>query len=721
MKRTMLRQRNRRMFRPELTTLEPRVVMDGSGGLPPLGLPFGGGVGYSFTNWPVGQLADFELSAENLFPIVGPKGQAIHAPEDWYIRDPFPVTDLDGNLAQIGGWYMVAGLAAPRGQTTLNEYSYLISRDGVNWKEGGTLIATGQEGIVGDQLFSGDLRYDAANNRMLIYYTAVEGLTTNDFVEAPSGRNMRQEIAVSEAVAVPTETGLTFTSFTHYGIELVPDGAWYAKPEDANTETEVYGFRDPWLFRDPESGRNFLLFVGNWGTDQTIGYPAGATTGDQAFPDAGPHTVDPTKPRNDGVVGIAVATDATLTNWELLPPIFGAISVNTQLELPHFVYEDGRYYLFTTTHDRTFIGDLKYEYPEGLYGFVADDLQGPYAPVNGTSLVLANPPQDPLQNYAWKVIPTGDNQAQVISFINKGGSGTISPSVRLKIDGDRVTLDGFQPPSGFPQVAVPGIPLMFGISDTLPSTSTLPILTGSLDAASDSGGSNSDGITNDNTPTFRGTGAAGQTVRLLVRPEGTTISLLIGQTTAAADGTWAITATTLPDGTHTFFATSEGQVGAPVLRSELGAATIDTAGPEFQGVTVDRRRGRIFLNVSDTGAGLDGSSLDNPDAYRLTRGTGRWQRRYRITDVDGLTTPEQVTLTANGGHRFLPGRYQLNVGDGMIRDLAGNSSDSYTTHWAVNYQGVSQPTVVPEPTQLSLRRPNVKRPFQVRAARLSLR
>lgn len=465
---------------PRLEQLEGRVVMstlnpsNPSGGGTGGGPPFGSGVGYSFTNWPVGPLSNIQLSSDNTQPIVGPKGQGIRV-ADWIVRDPFPITNLDGSLAKIGGYYVVAGLATPRNDTlgTLREIDYIYSRDGVNWAEGGALIGSkataGIPGGLGDQLFSGDIRYDASQNRLLIYYTPVTGSGTSDYPVSPSGPQIPQQIAVATETPNATGHGLTFTNFTQYGIQLEPDGAWYAKPETANTETEVVGFRDPNFFHDPVTGQNFLTFCANWGTDQTVGV---GSTGDQKFPNAGPENVDPTLPRNDAAIGIAVATDKTLLHWKLLPPVFGAIGVNEQTELPHIIYDKGRYYLFTSTHDRTFVEDLKYKYPEGMYGFVASSLSGPYQPLNGTGLVIADPPADSLQNYAWKAVSVGGDNLEVISFINKGNSGTISPALGLHISGNSVTISAIQPGTGRPSAQ---LPLLFGVTAT---TSSLPPVTG---------------------------------------------------------------------------------------------------------------------------------------------------------------------------------------------------------------------------------------------------
>jgi levansucrase len=695
--------------------------------------PFGSGIGYSFTNWPAAQLQGISLRTENTLPIVGPKGQAVRAPEDWIIRDPFPVTDLDGQITQVGGWYVMAGLATPRDDSvgTLREFGYVISRDGIVWQEGGTMISTATPGIIpadyrnasdptANQLFSGDFRYDAATNTMHLYYTAVEGNGTpdNPYPQSPSGIQIPQEIAYASAVPVPTANGLDFAITATPGVILQPDGAWYAKPEEANTETEVYGFRDPWIFRDPESRNTYMLFVGNWGSDQTIGYPPGATTGDQAFPDAGPTNVDPGRPRNDGVAGIAVSRNGSMTDWELLPPVFGAIGVNTQLELPHFVYKDGHYYLFVTTHNRTFIGDLKYDYPEGLYGFVADDLQGPYRPLNDTSLVFANPPEEPLQNYGWKVVATGGDYAEAFSFINKGDSGTISPAVRLTLDGDRAFISGMQPPSGVSQQLVPGLPLIFGAYETRPRNAPTLAAVGRLDPSSDSGASDSDGITSVTRPLFTGEAPAGYTLRLLVAPEGPGPELspltrdriasatAIGETTVAPDGSWRLTpASDLPEGRHRVIGIARAP-GQPELLADLGRVVIDTTAPRMVPTSFAPGQSRVTFRLTD---GLSGIHAPSRGGVQLASAAGQigaaslHGSRTRQVNVLGSqirSGPDgsgQLDVLLRRGRRYGDGTYAFNVPGSLVADLAGNQAADSQSFWRVR-QGAARsftPSIAP--------------------------
>lgn len=141
----------------------------------------------------------------------------------------------------------------------------------------------------------------------------------------------------------------------------------------------------------------------------------------------------------------------------MLPPLITAVGVNDQTERPHFVFKDGKYYLFTISHKSTYADNLTG--PDGVYGFVSDSLFGPYEPLNGSGLVLGNPSSQPLQTYSHCVMPNG----LVTSFIDtvpaSNGDydgeyrigGTEAPTVQIKIEGNRTFMVkefdyGFIPP-----------------------------------------------------------------------------------------------------------------------------------------------------------------------------------------------------------------------------------------------------------------------------------
>ena len=71
---------------------------------------------------------------------------------------------------------------------------------------------------------------------------------------------------------------------------------------------------------------------------------------------------------------------------------------------------------------------------------VSDRLSGGWLPLNGTGLVLANPPSAPRQAYSWLVLP----DLQVTSFVDAWGhdgsdagrfGATFAPMLQLRLDG----------------------------------------------------------------------------------------------------------------------------------------------------------------------------------------------------------------------------------------------------------------------------------------------
>ncbi|RZM06642.1 MAG: CocE/NonD family hydrolase, partial [Sphingomonas sp.] len=81
----------------------------------------------------------------------------------------------------------------------------------------------------------------------------------------------------------------------------------------------IKGFRDPGYFRDPADGAEYLLFVGSAGWLDAI---------------------------FDGVIGAARREG---DRWVLTPPLIEAVGTNSEMERPHIVVADGRYYLFWST------------------------------------------------------------------------------------------------------------------------------------------------------------------------------------------------------------------------------------------------------------------------------------------------------------------------------------------------------------------------------------
>ena len=110
-------------------------------------------------------------------------------------------------------------------------------------------------------------------------------------------------------------------------------------------------------------------------------------------------------------------------------------------------------------------------------------------------------------------------------------------------------------------------------------------MTPDLASGSDSGLSDSDDVTNDTTPTFSGTTAAGSTVTL---KDGATV---LGTATADASGDWTITSSALGDGSHSITATATDAAGNEIAVSAALSVTIDTSSA---GTAGDRRLQRRY-------------------------------------------------------------------------------------------------------------------------------
>ncbi|WP_435418283.1 glycoside hydrolase family 68 protein [Parerythrobacter aurantius] len=184
----------------------------------------------------------------------------------------------------------------------------------------------------------------------------------------------------------------------------------------------IKAFRDPAWFRDPASGQAYLLFTGSAGWDDN------------------PH---------NGLVGYATLVGGS---WDLGQPLIHAVGVNNEMERPHILVRDGRYYLLWSTQRHTFSPSATAG-PNGLYGAVADRFTGPWTAVNGNGLIATNPPEEPTQAYSWWA--TGEGV--VWSFIDHWGmqgrtfarhpetlrtqfGGTPAPTFGLAFHGDSVEI-----------------------------------------------------------------------------------------------------------------------------------------------------------------------------------------------------------------------------------------------------------------------------------------
>ncbi|PSQ04694.1 glycoside hydrolase family 68 protein [Halobacteriales archaeon QS_6_71_20] len=387
-----------------------------------------------------------------VYPPVDPVSDEVYLWDTWLLRE------RDGSLADVGGYRVAFALTASRDLLPGKRHDVatircFYSADGRSWTSAGPVFRSSEP--LGSRQWAGCALWDPDGpgpSDLYCYYTAAGEVGETEL-------SYGQEIALAtggtlavagEARAAPTGDdgpvgdgdGLTVEgTFDHESL-LRPDGVRYER--EAQSRGMTYTFRDPWFFEDPATGETHLLFEAN------VPVPEDGDACDG----------DPVGREFNGAVGVARSPTGDPTEWELRDPLLHSTCVNQELERPHVVPRDGRYYLFVSSHEHTFAPRI--EGFDALYGFVADSLHGDYRPLNDAGLVLTNPGNAPFQTYSWIAFSHAE-ELLVTSFFNyydlagrtldevaelppeeqfRRFGGTLSPTVRLALDGDRTRVLG---------------------------------------------------------------------------------------------------------------------------------------------------------------------------------------------------------------------------------------------------------------------------------------
>lgn len=314
--------------------------------------------------------------------------------------DMWPVQDAAGGRALIGGRELWMALTAPdRGDPALRHFEakiHWLERAQGAWHDRGPVLPDMAD-VPYEREWAGSALLD--DGVLTLFFTAAGSAAR------PGG--YRQELwAVSARLGPegrPQDWSAPAPLVRGYGPQYMAADAHEGEPG------RIKAFRDPAYFRDPADGREYIAFTASL---------------------AGSHSA------YNGAFGLA---RKEASGWELIPPCLHAESVNNELERAHLVFHQGNYYAFWSTQTATFAEGLRHA-PGGLYGMVADSMAGPWRPLNGSGLVLANPPGRAQQTYSWYV----DASLTVCSFVDVlpgGGFGGVpAPLLRLALDGERAAL-----------------------------------------------------------------------------------------------------------------------------------------------------------------------------------------------------------------------------------------------------------------------------------------
>lgn len=356
--------------------------------------------------WTRDHLAALQMRADVLVPPIR-ADFPVMSDEVW-LWDTWPLTDLSMRPVRVNGWHVIMGLTAPRTvgfdeRHAIARIGWFASRDGKSWAYRGPLIPEGS--ALGTRQWSGSAVL--VGDRVHLFYTAVgQGAATGpDWLRDDTAQRIAHATAVIRACAA----GVSFAApgFADGAVVAEGDGELYQTHEQGRDSEIVYGFRDPFVFSD--LGSVFMTFTGN-------------------MPGPGCFT---------GSIGLARARDATLTSWQLLPPLLHAPGVNQQLERPHIVRDNGLYYLLFVTHQNTYASGLRG--PDGLYAFVGDGLRSDYRPVNGSGAAAVSELDRTPQRFADYVMPNWLMEG-FIDAVGPRRGGTLAPTLQLAAHGDTIAV-----------------------------------------------------------------------------------------------------------------------------------------------------------------------------------------------------------------------------------------------------------------------------------------
>jgi levansucrase len=328
------------------------------------------------------------------------------------------VQEADGSPSVADGQELWMALSAPAVGHPEGRHDVarlrLLARSGDLWNDLGAVFADGVS--PGSREWSGSAvrRRDGS---VSIYYTAAghRGEARPTFV---------QRVIEARPRLVTGGGRVRLEGPTEHQEILRSDGRTYLPADELDgAPGRIRAFRDPGWFLDPADGREYLLVAAS-------------------------------VPWRDGFMGAVALAAHERGSWSLMPPLLVADGINHEIERPHVVVHESRYYLFLVTQRHNFHPPACA--PTGLYGFVAPSLTGPYEPLNGSGLVIGNPSDEPDQAYAWWVLP----DLRAISFVNYRSAderdmrqaharaararfgGTIAPVVQLTLDGATTSIVG---------------------------------------------------------------------------------------------------------------------------------------------------------------------------------------------------------------------------------------------------------------------------------------
>jgi hypothetical protein len=560
-----------------------------------------------------------------------------------------------------------------------------VSADFSQFGGGSAVAATNSGGVwtASYTITSGSIT--ATNRNVSITATDNAGNTTTT-ADTANATVDNQAPSVPSVTSITTDSGASGTDRITNDTTLQISGT-----ADASATVTV-------LLGGVQIGTTSADLSGNWTFDYT-GMPLGegshaftATATDASGNVSGASaafnvTVDTTAPAAPAITGVSSDTGASSSDGMTSDPtliINGTAQANATVE----VFRGG-VSIGTTTADGS--GNWSFDYTgttlsSGSYAFTATaadaagnvsaasasynvtvDTIAPAAPsVTGISSDTGTAGDGTTTDQTLVISGVAEANARITVFLdgNQIGTTTANGTGDWSYDytGTSLAVGGYAITATATDAAGNTSVSSTALNITIVAGPAAPVVTG---ISGDTGASNSDRITNDQTLTISGTAEANRTITVLL---GGTI---IGTTTSDGSGNWTFdyTGTSLAGGTHVFTATSTDGGGNESAPSSNFSVTIDISAPSAPVITAIS---------SDTGSS-NNDGLTNDQTLTLT---GTAEANSTVELFRGGVSIGSVTADGSGNWSFnytattlANGSYSFTA---AATDIAGNTGPAST-------------------------------------------
>ncbi|MDJ0625698.1 MAG: glycoside hydrolase family 68 protein [Candidatus Caenarcaniphilales bacterium] len=345
------------------------------------------------SRWTKKEVNKIQINETNELPILNNFNSPINSNNnsEFYRWDFWPLYSEDGKVTSLNNnLKLMFSLGTSKdlfpeerhNHAQIILYSHYDSKE---WKHNGYLFP--RNSALGSRQWTGTSIWHPENSTIDFYYTK-------------AGKKEAKEVSFLQAIAKTSakvkfkDQKLEFSEWEKHKVILEPNtnNKYYDSFEGFDEYGIVTAFRDPFYFQDPKSKNEYLIFTAR---DKTIG--------NKTF---------------NGSIGLAKKTNK---GWKLEKPLLISDKVSAELEVAQIFYRNNKYYLFFTSQATAFNKDFKA--PTGFYGFIADELEGNYKPLNESGLIIASPKERPFQNHAFRIVDFTKDKLQIMSFVNYLGEG----------------------------------------------------------------------------------------------------------------------------------------------------------------------------------------------------------------------------------------------------------------------------------------------------------